>query len=56
MIPMADNINHSDVNVSNEVINIQKHVEGEIDPNYYKAEKSMDNQKVMFDHHQIYEP
>ena len=43
MIPMADNINHSDVNVSNEVINIQKHIEGEIDPNYYKAEKSMDN-------------
>ena len=39
MVPMADNFNHIDQDYTNEVINIQKHMEANIDPDYFATVK-----------------
>ena len=48
MIPMADNINHSCVAVTNELINYQKQIDGPIDKNYFKINKFMNDYSALY--------
>ena len=48
---MADNLNHSCVNVSYEMINIQLHKKGEDYPNYYRVRKFLNDYSPAFKAH-----
>ena len=48
MVPMCDNINHSSVNVSLELINLSLHPEGSKNLDYFKFDKYMVNYETLF--------
>jgi len=43
MVPMADNLNHSSVDVTNEIINVTLHKQGENNPEYYRISKFLND-------------
>lgn len=53
MIPMADNLNHSCVNVSYEMINVVLHKKGEENPNYYRLKKYLNDYTPAFQAHGV---
>jgi len=51
MIPMADNLNHSSVTVTNECINIPLHLNGPENLNYYRVDKFFNDYTPVFEKH-----
>lgn len=51
MIPMADNLNHSSVDITNEMVNMQLHREGENEPSYYRIAKFINDYSALMDAH-----
>jgi hypothetical protein len=51
MIPMADNLNHSSVSITNEMINLNFHLEGATNPDYYRISKFLNNYSTVFKKH-----
>ena len=49
MIPMADNCNHSDVTVVQEIVNKPMHLEADTDSSYFTRTKYMNDYSVCFD-------
>ena len=49
MIPMADNLNHSDVNNTCEIITKSLHLFADEESSYFTKEKYMNNYSVVFD-------
>lgn len=49
MIPMADNCNHSDVTVVQEIVHRQMHLSAERDSQYFTKTKFMNDYSLMFD-------
>jgi len=49
MIPMADNINHNSVDVTNELVNLDKHVNGDEDSEYFRIAKFMNDIRPIYD-------
>ena len=49
MIPMADNLNHSSVDITYEIISTQCHLEGTSNPKYYRVGKFMNNYSHIFE-------
>lgn len=57
MVPMADNINHTSTSVTNEIVNIAKHVEeDQEDLNYNRVDKVLCNYSTLFKHKGIEGP
>lgn len=48
MIPMADNLNHSSVDITYEVISTQFHLQGPSNPKYYRVNKFMNDYSHIF--------
>ena len=48
MIPMADNCNHSDVTVVQEIVNKRMHLEANEESNYYTKTKFMNNYSLAY--------
>ena len=48
MIPMADNLNHSSVEVVLHLVNTEKHLQGEQDPEYYRIHKHINDYSALF--------
>ena len=48
LVPMADMMNHSPTDISNEVINLKLHLEAENQPDYYRASKMMNDYSAVF--------
>jgi len=48
MIPMADALNHSSVDVTNELINHKIHIEGHLAPQYFRINKMCHNYYVLW--------
>ena len=48
MIPMADNCNHSDVSVVQEIVNKKMHLEGDSGTNYFTRTKFMNDYSINF--------
>jgi hypothetical protein len=48
MIPMADTLNHSDANITNELINKRKHLEADEKSSYFTKLKFMNDYSPMF--------
>ena len=49
MIPMADNCNHSDVTVVQEIVHKQKHLEANRQSSYFTKTKYMNDYSVCYD-------
>ena len=49
MIPMADNVNHSSVDITNEMINLEEHRLGDRRPGYYRIGKFMNDYSAIYD-------
>lgn len=49
MIPMADNMNHSDTNVIFEMITRSVHVKADIDSSYFSRSKFMNDYQAIFE-------
>ena len=47
-VPMADNLNHSDLQMKTEMINLSLHPEGDKNANYYRISKYMANYSGIF--------
>ena len=50
MVPMADNLNHSSVEVTNEMINLKYHIQGHKNENYFSIEKFFNDYSAIFKH------
>ena len=48
MIPMADNCNHSDVTVVQEILNKPMHLEADRDSKYFTKTKFMNDYSICF--------
>ena len=53
MIPMADNLNHSDVNVTCEVVTKSLHLQANEESAYFTKTKFMNNYSAIFDQKEI---
>ena len=51
MIPMADNLNHSSVTITNECVNIPLHLNGPLNSNYYRVGKFFNDYTPIFEKH-----
>lgn len=51
MIPMADNLNHSSVSITNEMINLSLHLEGANNPDYFRISKFINDYSTIFKKH-----
>jgi len=49
MIPMADNMNHSDTNVIFEMITRSVHMQGDHNSSYFSRSKFMNDYRAIFD-------
>jgi hypothetical protein len=49
MIPMADNLNHSDLTVINETINLDFQIQGDKDFLYFTRDKFMNDYSALYD-------
>ena len=49
MIPMADNLNHSSVDVNQEMVNIQLHLNAAQNDNYFRIGKMLNDYSILFD-------
>ena len=48
LIPMADNLNHSHIGVTNELINTSLHPTGDANPQYYRIERYLADYSTLF--------
>jgi len=48
MIPMADNLNHSSVDVTQELINLSLHQEGPLNASYYRVSKFINDYSDLY--------
>jgi len=53
MIPMADSLNHSDVNVTNELCTKSLHLKADETSNYFSRAKFMNNYEEIFDESEL---
>ena len=56
MVPMGDNLNHSWLDCTNDMINIKKHLDYDSDSNYMKPQKIIKNHSKLFNSKGIDEP
>lgn len=53
MVPMADNLNHSSVDVTIEVIDHKLHLEADKNLSYYKICKYLNNYSALYDKYPV---
>ena len=51
MVPMADNMNHSSVEVTQEVVNLQIHPKGNSNESYYRVNKYLNDYSHLYKAH-----
>lgn len=51
MIPMADNLNHNSVEVSEEMVNVRLHLEAVAHPDYFRTGKMVNDFSIIFEAH-----
>ena len=57
MVPMADNVNHSSFSITNEIVNIKKHMEEDKeDLDYLRTDKLICNFSGLFKHQKVEAP
>lgn len=49
MVPMGDNLNHSSVDITIELVNTRKHIEAFRDPHYFKIGKYLNDYTSLFE-------
>ena len=51
MVPMADNINHSSVEATQEVVNLKIHPKGHLSESYYRIGKYLNDYSLLYEKH-----
>lgn len=51
MVPMADNLNHSSVDITQELVNLELHKEGHTNSEYYRVSKYLNDYSAAYKAH-----